>query len=193
MEEVLRPAARDRKVWRIQEHPGSTHQRADTDHLFRTCSASLTGFDQNLNLLSSFIVTRITGKKSGSRSPSGPRGTLKGSQDRMLLPLSQPFLPQRMDGWRQNEETDRQQRSGVMSVCTFLPQLAQTPVEQSQDKANEYGLDRLQYGWLEGREEEGRGGGRRRRGITRNQPANQPKPTWRMEQLQSGGQELLLV
>lgn len=69
----------------------------------------------------------------------------------MLLPLSQPFLPQRMDGWRQNERTDRQQRSGVMSVCTFLPQLAQTPVEQSQDKANEYGLDRLQYGWLEGR------------------------------------------
>lgn len=46
-----------------------------------------------------------------------------------------------------------------MSVCTFLPQLAETPVEQSQDKANEYGLDRLQYGWLEGR-----GGGRERRG-----------------------------
>lgn len=45
-----------------------------------------------------------------------------------------------------------------MSVCTFLPQLAETPVEQSQDKANEYGLDRLQYGWLEGRE----GGGEER-------------------------------
>lgn len=50
-----------------------------------------------------------------------------------------------------------------MSVCTFLPQLAETPVEQSQDKANEYGLDRLQYGWLEGRREGG-GGRRRRRG-----------------------------
>lgn len=43
-----------------------------------------------------------------------------------------------------------------MSVCTFLPQLAETPVEHSQDKANEYGLDRLQYGWLEG------GGGEKR-------------------------------
>lgn len=69
-----------------------------------------------------------------------------------------------------------------MSVCTFLPQLAETPVEQSQDKANEYGLERLQYGWLEGKE-----GGRR--GIRRNQPANQPKPTWRMEQLQWGGED----
>lgn len=63
MEEVLRQAARDRKVWRIQEHPGSTpHHRADPDHLFRTCLASFTGFYQNLNLLSSFIVTRIPGK-----------------------------------------------------------------------------------------------------------------------------------
>lgn len=47
---------------------------------------------------------------------------------------------------------DKEQRSDVMSVCTFLPQLAQTPVEQSQDKANDYGLDRLQNGWLERRE-----------------------------------------
>lgn len=51
---------------------------------------------------------------------------------------------------------DKEQRSDVMSVCTFLPQLAQTPVEQSQDKANDYGLDRLQNGWLE-RREGGRG------------------------------------
>lgn len=34
---------------------------------------------------------------------------------------------------------------------------------------------------------EGRKGEGRRRGIRRNQPANQPKPTWRMEQLQRGG------
>lgn len=63
-----------------------------------------------------------------------------------------------MDGWRQNEKTDKERQSDVMSVYTFLPQLAQTPVEQSQDKANEYGLDRLQYGWLEGREGEGEEG-----------------------------------
>lgn len=58
----------------------------------------------------------------------------------------------------QKEQADRQTEAAgqtdVMSVCTFLPQLAETPVEQSQDKAHEYGLDRLQYGWLEG--EEGR-------------------------------------
>lgn len=46
-------------------------------------------------------------------------------------------------------------QADVMSVCTFLPQLAETPVQQSQDKAHEYGLDRLQYGWLQG----GGGGG----------------------------------
>lgn len=59
------------------------------------------------------------------------------------------------------EATERQteRQTDVMSVCTFLPQLAETPVEQSQDKANEYGLDRLQYGWLEGREGGGAGGG----------------------------------
>lgn len=60
-----------------------------------------------------------------------------------------------MDRWRQNEETDKERQSDVISASTFLPQLADTPVEHSQDKANEYGLDRLQYGWLEGR----KGGG----------------------------------
>lgn len=39
--------------------------------------------------------------------------------------------------------------------------------------------------WM-ARGKEGRGGRRRRRGIRRNQPANQPKTTWRMEQLQKG-------
>lgn len=57
-----------------------------------------------------------------------------------------------------------------MSVCTFLPQLAETPVEQSQDKAHEYGLDRLQYGWLEGSK-----GSREGKERDKNQPANQPK------------------
>lgn len=85
--------------------------------------------------------------------------TLNRSHDRMLLSLPQPFLPQGTDRWRQNEKMDTERQSDVMSVCTFLPQLAQTPVEQSQDKANEYGLDRLQYGWLEGREGGREGGG----------------------------------
>lgn len=49
-------------------------------------------------------------------------------------------------------ESKRERQTDVMLICTFLPQLAETPVKQSQDKANEYGLDRLQYGWLEGRE-----------------------------------------
>lgn len=69
------------------------------------------------------------------------------------------------DGWKseRGRRTRQERQTDVMSVCTFLPQLAETPVEQSQDKANEYGLDRLQYGWLEGRREGG-GGRRRRRG-----------------------------
>lgn len=35
------------------------------------------------------------------------------------------------------------------ALCTFLPHLAEAPIQQSQDKADENGLDRLQYGWLE--------------------------------------------
>lgn len=67
-------------------------------------------------------------------------------------------------GGRGEGESESERQTDIMSVCTFLPQLAETPVEQSQDKANEYGLDRLQYGWLEGRGDRGRGrGGRRTR------------------------------
>lgn len=65
MEEVLRQAARDRKVWRIQEHLDRAGLLISVLILITVSGpvlASLTGFYQNLNLLSSFIVTRITGK-----------------------------------------------------------------------------------------------------------------------------------
>lgn len=67
-----------------------------------------------------------------------------------------PSTDGQMKAW---SETERERQTDVMSICTFLPQLAETPVKQSQDKANEYGLDRLQYGWLEGREGGREGGG----------------------------------
>lgn len=67
----------------------------------------------------------------------------------MLSPRPPFLLPHMTDRWRRRRR-QRDRRTDVMSECTFLPQLAETPVEQSQDKANEYGLDRLQYGWLEG-------------------------------------------
>lgn len=69
------------------------------------------------------------------------------------------IFPSTDDGQMEATERQTERQTDVMSVCTFLPQLAETPVEQSQDKANEYGLDRLQYGWLEGREGGGAGGG----------------------------------
>lgn len=77
---------------------------------------------------------------------------------------------------------DKERQSDVLSVCTFLPPLAQIPVEQSQDKANEYGLDRRQYGWLE----EGGDRGEEEKRDNKKSAANQPKPTWRMEQLRRG-------
>lgn len=72
-------------------------------------------------------------------------------------PFASDIFPSSDDKQIDASETDRrtdrtaERLTDVMSVCTFLPQLAETPVQQSQDKAHEYGLDRLQYGWLKGR------------------------------------------
>lgn len=43
---------------------------------------------------------------------------------------------------------DTETRDSTRAPCTFLPQLAVAPVQQSQDKADENGLGGLRYGWL---------------------------------------------
>lgn len=56
------------------------------------------------------------------------------------------------DGAQYREKENNQRHTDMDwtgALCTFLPHLAEAPIQQSQDKADENGLDRLQYGWLE--------------------------------------------
>lgn len=49
----------------------------------------------------------------------------------------------------QKERKQNRRHTQTEALGTFLPLLAEAPIQQSQDKADENGLDRLQYGWLE--------------------------------------------
>lgn len=53
------------------------------------------------------------------------------------------------NGLRDTDEDEKMQANLTGVMCTLLPQCAEAPIQQSQDKADDYGLNRQQQGCLQ--------------------------------------------
>lgn len=92
----------------------------------------------------SFPQVLLSTKKRDFGQSVGERGGFFWRPCTFDVQDGEQYRAQRKTTRRHTGDTD-----STGALCTFLPHLAEAPIQQSQDKADENGLDRLQYGWLE--------------------------------------------